>query len=288
MNHIKVYAIWLLICFYAAASIQTCFAENDTCFVSQYDSVEPFINGYACVEKNEVCGLVNEENQLIVPVMYDFVKTFDSLSVYTDLGYCKVGLESGTGVYNVVEQKLLIPCNYDAVYYKELPTGTYFIMQKYPLIEVNDGWWELYDFDIYDTDGNLVYRTTAFYIDTIDGCLEECVLCDETASYDILKGGAETYLRAIELPYNSGNKYKTAAEYEYEYTYSYDKEKALREAHDEIYIYWGSIFYIAVDDDTAYYVDIDGNAIEYTKINGFENDWEAIKVNGKIFAEYKW
>lgn len=249
---------------------------------SDYDSVEPYIHGYACVGKNGLFGLVNEECDVVVPIEYICVITFDSATVYTDYGYCEVADEDGTGVYTITESKLLIPCKYDAVFYEETETGAYFIGQKYPLENRNDGWWELYDFDIYDADGNLQYQTKAYYVrfsNDYPGFIEERIESEGTWLGES---------RFIEIQPNTGNKRKHFQEDAKEYVYTNEKEQVLINAYDELFIYYPDTYYIVVKDGVCSFVDIDGNELEKTKINNFEYEWEAIRINGKVYSGYMW
>ncbi len=244
-----------------------------------YDAIEPYIHGYACVGENGLFGLINEECDVVIPLVYKCVRTFDYVTIYTDYGYCEVTDDYGTGIYVIEESKLLIPCKYDAVFYEATGTGTYFIGQKYPLVEENDGWWELYDFDVYDIDGNLQYQTKAYYVrfsNDYPGSIEELVKNEST-------GLDETQFHEIQP--NTGNRIKYVCD-EKAYVYTKDKERALRKAYDDVFIYYPYKYFIVLKDGIGSFVDIDGNELEKTKINDFEYEWEAIRINGKVYAEY--
>ena len=245
--------------------------------LEEYDSVEPFVHGYACVGKDGLYGLINDGYELIVPVEYDCIRTFDIMEYYTDYGFCEVDLQSGTGAFDIIDRKLVVPCEYGAVYYEECEAGAYFIGRRYPSAEMNDGWWELCDYDIYDINGTLIYQTTAYDVRISDyyaGNIREVVSSEETGKEEII---------IKEIPRNAGNTKKTVREKDAYPLDIYETEEALREAHDEIYVFCEHQYYIAVDDGKACFIGIDGNVVENTKISSFEYDWEAIRVNGKVY-----
>ena len=246
--------------------------------LEEYDSVEPFVHRYACVGKDGRYGLINDGYELVVPVEYDCIRTFDIIQYYTDYGFCEVDLPSGTGVFDIIDRKLVVPCEYRAVYYEECDAGAYFIGQRYTSVEMNDGWWELSDYDVYDMNGKLVYHTTAFDVSISDyyaGNLREVVSSEEPGNEEII---------IKEIPCNAGNTKKTISEEEAWPVYSGETETALREAHDEIYVFCENKYYIAVDGGKACFIDIDGNMVENTKISSFEYEWgDAILVNGKVY-----
>jgi hypothetical protein len=245
--------------------------------LEDYDSVEPFVHGYACVGKNGLYGLIDDRYELVVPVEYDCIRTFDIIEYYTDYGFCEVDLPSGTGAFDIIDRKLVVPCEYGAVYYEECEAGAYFIGRRYPSAEMNDGWWELCDYDIYDINGTLIYQTTAFDVRISDynaGNIREVVSSEETGNEEII---------IKEIPRNAGNTKKSVREKDAYPLDIYETEEALRKAHDEIYVFCEHQYYIAIDDGKACFVDIDGNVVENTKISFFEYDWEAIRVNGKVY-----
>ncbi|MBR7041818.1 MAG: hypothetical protein IKI24_08315 [Clostridia bacterium] len=245
--------------------------------LEEYDSVEPFVHGYACVGKNGLYGLINDGYELVVPAEYDCIRTFDIMEYYTDDGFCEVDLPSGTGAFDIIDRKLVVPCEYGTVYYEECEAGAYFIGRRYPSAEMNDGWWELCDYDIYDINGQLVYQTTAFDVRISDyyaGNIREVVSSEEPGNEEII---------IKEIPRNAGNTKKSVREKDAYPLDIYETEEALRKAHDEIYVFCEHQYYIAIDDGKACFVDIDGNVVENTKISSFEYDWEAIRVNGKVY-----
>ncbi len=245
--------------------------------LEEYDSVEPFVHGYACVGKDGRYGLINDGYELVVPVEYDCIRTFDIIEYYTDYSFCEVDLPSGTGAFDIIDRKLVVPCEYGAVYYEECEAGAYFIGRRYPSAEMNDGWWELCDYDIYDINGTLIYQTTAYDVRISDyyaGNIREVVSSEETGKEEII---------IKEIPRNAGNTKKTVREKNAYPLDIYETEEALREAHDEVYVFCEHQYYIAVDDGKACFIGIDGNVVENTKISFFEYDWEAIRVNGKVY-----
>ncbi|MBR5986727.1 MAG: hypothetical protein IK019_09995 [Clostridia bacterium] len=267
-------AVALILC-----ALAVCLAEPVSIseLLEEYDSVEPFVHGYACIGKGGLYGLINDGYELVVPVEYDCIRTFDIIEYYTDYGFCEVDLPSGMGAFDIIDRKLVVPCEYGAVYSEECEAGAYFIGRRYPSVEMNDGWWELCDYDIYDINGKLVYQTTAFDVRISDyyaGNIREVVSSEETGKEEVI---------IKEIPHNAGNPKKTVRE-EAGLVYPAATETALREAHDEIYVFYENKYYIAVDGGKACFIGTDGNVVENTKISSFEYEWDdAIRVNGKVY-----
>ena len=74
--------------------------------LEEYDSVEPFVHGYACVGKNGLYGLINDGYELVVPVEYDCIRTFDILKQKADDEAKRKRLSSLTNKIKALDERL--------------------------------------------------------------------------------------------------------------------------------------------------------------------------------------
>lgn len=102
-----------------------------------YDSVEPFVNGYAVVCKNDTYGLIDEEwNEIIRPQGW-FIETFDHWDddfVYTDYGFCILCTGDYYSVYDIGRGEVILEDYYQGIEFHRFRGNLYALAYKYEVL----------------------------------------------------------------------------------------------------------------------------------------------------------
>ena len=102
-----------------------------------YDSVEPFVNGYAVVCKNDAYGLIDEDWNEIIPPQGWFIETFnhwDDDFVYTDYGFCILCAGDYYGVYDIEKGELVLSDYYQGIKFHRFHGDLYALAYKYEVL----------------------------------------------------------------------------------------------------------------------------------------------------------
>jgi len=116
---LAIISLFVLVCL-------NCFAQAP----HKYTYTSDFINGYAAVKYNGNAGVVDKNNKVIVPLIYDDIRLF--------FDGCGTALRNGKyGYLNIASNREIIPCKYDDLYALNGNHALIVVMEK--------GWYGLFD-----------------------------------------------------------------------------------------------------------------------------------------------